>query len=92
MAFHPLAARPVGPVRLSPPARLPNTNDTNTLTRDAVSVLALRDAKLAESLTARYGRDGVPRQYLRLVPYANNIHGIAYAARRYVDKPVADLS
>ncbi len=53
--------------------------------------------KLVESLTAllltaRYGREAVLRQYLRLVPYANNIHGIAYAARRYLDKPVADLS
>ena len=43
-------------------------------------------------LTARYGRRDVLRQYLRLVPYGNNIHGIAYAARRYLDKPVSDLS
>jgi len=43
-------------------------------------------------LTARYGRDEILRQYLCLVPYANNIHGIAYAARRYLNKPVDDLS
>lgn len=53
--------------------------------------------KLVESLTAlmltaRYGREAILAHYLRLVPYANNIHGIAYAARRYLQKPVADLS
>ncbi len=32
------------------------------------------------------------RHYLRIVPYGNRIHGIAYAARRYLDKPVDDLS
>lgn len=53
--------------------------------------------KLVESLTAtfltlRHGREAVLRHYLRLVPYGNNSHGIAYAARRYFDKPVADLS
>ena len=31
-------------------------------------------------------------QYLVLAPYGNNVHGIAYAARRYFDKPVEDLS
>ncbi len=43
-------------------------------------------------LTARYGRGAVLAQYLRLAPYGNRIHGIAYAARRYLDKPVDDLS
>lgn len=43
-------------------------------------------------LTARYGRAAVLTQYLRLAPYGNRIHGIAYAARRYLDKPVEDLS
>ena len=43
-------------------------------------------------LTARYGRSAVLAQYLRLAPYGNRIHGIAYAARRYLDKPVEDLS
>lgn len=43
-------------------------------------------------LTARYGRRGVLAQYLRLAPYGNRIHGIAYAARRYLNKPVDDLS
>jgi penicillin-binding protein 1C len=43
-------------------------------------------------LTARYGREAVLAQYLRLAPYGNRIHGIAYAARRYLDKPVEDLS
>ena len=53
--------------------------------------------KLVESwramvLTARYGRDDILAAYLRLVPYGNRVHGIAYAARRYLDKPVEDLS
>ncbi|MBE9502619.1 MAG: penicillin-binding protein 1C [Proteobacteria bacterium] len=53
--------------------------------------------KAIESLTAifmtlRYGREAILRHYLRLVPYANDSHGIVYAARRYLDKPVEDLS
>jgi penicillin-binding protein 1C len=57
-----------------------------TLTRKAVEALT------ALILTARYGREAVLAHYLRLAPYGNRIHGIAYAARRYFDKPVADLS
>jgi penicillin-binding protein 1C len=52
----------------------------------------LVEATTAVLLTARYGRDAVLAQYLALAPYGNDIHGIAYAARRYLDKPVADLS
>jgi penicillin-binding protein 1C len=53
--------------------------------------------KLVESLTAllitaRYDRREILAHYLRLVPYGNRIHGIGYASRRYLDKPVADLS
>jgi penicillin-binding protein 1C len=53
--------------------------------------------KLVESwravvLTARYSHDEILAAYLRLVPYGNRVHGIAYAARRYLDKPVEDLS
>jgi len=43
-------------------------------------------------LTRRYGREAVLRHYLVLAPYGNRIHGITYAARRYLDKPVEDLS
>ncbi|MCP3957750.1 MAG: glycosyl transferase [bacterium] len=50
------------------------------------------EAVTALALTRRYGRERVLRHYLRLVPYGNQIHGIGYAARRYLDKPVADLS
>jgi len=50
------------------------------------------EAATALALTWRHGREQVLKHYLRLVPYGNNIHGIAYAARRYLDKPVADLS
>jgi len=50
------------------------------------------EAATAWIATARYGREGVLRHYLRIVPYGHRIHGIAYAARRYLDKPVEDLS
>lgn len=50
------------------------------------------EAVTAVLLTARYSRREILRQYLRLVPYGNRARGIAYAARRYLDKPVADLS
>jgi len=50
------------------------------------------EAVTACLLTARYGRDAVLAHYLRIVPYSNRIHGIAYAARRYLNKPVDDLS
>jgi penicillin-binding protein 1C len=50
------------------------------------------EAVTALLITARHGREGVLGQYLRLVSYGNRIHGIAYAARRYFDKPVEDLS
>lgn len=43
-------------------------------------------------MTLRYGRERVLQQYLRLVPYGRNLHGIAYASRIYFDKPVEDLS
>jgi penicillin-binding protein 1C len=53
--------------------------------------------KLVESLAAlfltlRHGRESVLSHYLRIVPYGNRIHGIAYAARCYLEKPVEDLS
>ena len=51
-----------------------------------------QEAVTALLLTARVGRAGVLRHYLEIVPYGNRIHGIAYAARRYLDKPVEDLS
>lgn len=50
------------------------------------------EALSAAFMTLFHGRDAVLRHYLRLVPYGNRIHGIAYAARRYLDKPVEDLS
>jgi len=50
------------------------------------------EAMTALCMTLRHGRQAVLAHYLRVVPYGNRIHGIAYAARRYLDKPVADLS
>jgi penicillin-binding protein 1C len=51
-----------------------------------------QEAVTALLLTARHGRAEILRHYLEIVPYGNRIHGIAYAARRYLDKPVEDLS
>ncbi len=50
------------------------------------------EAVAAVIMTLRYERETVLANYLRWVPYGNRIHGIAYAARRYLDKPVEDLS
>jgi penicillin-binding protein 1C len=50
------------------------------------------EALTALFLTWRCGREPVLRHYLQIVPYGNRIHGISYAARRYFDKPVEDLS
>ena len=50
------------------------------------------EAMTALFLTGRYPREELLKQYLRIVPYGNRIHGIAYAARRYFDKPLDDLS
>ncbi len=50
------------------------------------------EAATALLMTARYGRLGVFKQYLRLVPFGQDSHGIAHAARWYFDKPVGDLS
>ena len=50
------------------------------------------EAATALVMTARYGREAVLKQYLELVPFGQNSHGIAHAARWYFDKPVEDLS
>lgn len=50
------------------------------------------EATVALLLVGRYGRDAVLAQYLTLAPYGNGTHGIAFAAWRYFDKPVSDLS
>jgi penicillin-binding protein 1C len=43
-------------------------------------------------LVAKFGRDMVLRQYLKIVPQGNQIHGVAYAARRFFHKPLADAT
>lgn len=50
------------------------------------------EACTALALTARFGRDAILDQYLRLAPYGRNLRGGRYAARRYFEKPAADLS
>jgi len=52
----------------------------------------LMEGATAMVMTARYGRLAVLKQYLLLVPFGQNSHGIAHAARWYFDKPGADLS
>lgn len=43
-------------------------------------------------MVARYGREEVLRQYLRIAPQGSQMHGFAYSARRYFRKPLHDLS
>ncbi len=43
-------------------------------------------------LNRKFGHESVLRHYLKIVPQGNRIHGVAYAARRYFQKPLADLS
>lgn len=43
-------------------------------------------------LNRKYGHENVLRHYLKIVPQGNRIHGVAYAARRYFQKPLGDLS
>lgn len=50
------------------------------------------EAATALLITARFGREAVLAHYLRIAPYGNNVHGISYAARRYLAKPAEDLS
>ncbi len=50
------------------------------------------EAMTAFFMTGRYSREEILKHYLRIVPYGNRIHGIAYASRRYFDKPIDDLS
>ncbi len=50
------------------------------------------EAAVAVALTARYGRDAVLSQYLRLAPYGENSHGIGHAARWYFNRSAADLN
>ncbi|HED33328.1 MAG TPA: glycosyl transferase [Gammaproteobacteria bacterium] len=50
------------------------------------------EAAAAIIMTMRYERKDIILHYLKRVPYANQIHGISYAAYRYYKKPVNDLS
>lgn len=52
----------------------------------------LTEAATALALVQRHGRRAILDHYLRLAPYGNEVHGIAFAARWYFDKPIEDLS
>ncbi len=52
----------------------------------------VRESFTAVWLTLRYGKESVLRHYLTIAPYGNSIHGVNYAARRYFQKPLVDLS
>ena len=43
-------------------------------------------------LVQEYGRESVLRHYLKIVPQGNQVHGVAYAARRFFRKPLSDVS
>lgn len=47
---------------------------------------------IAIGLTIKFGHQAVLHHYLKIVPQGNRIHGVNYAARRYLYKPLADLS
>ncbi|MGK5094724.1 transglycosylase domain-containing protein [Deltaproteobacteria bacterium TL4] len=46
----------------------------------------------ALGLIHKYGYDAVLRHYLKIAPQGNRIHGVSYAARKYFQKPLSDLS
>lgn len=50
------------------------------------------EALVAKELIRTYGHEAVLRHYLRIAPYGNQNHGIVYAARRYFEKPLEDLT
>ena len=66
-------------------SRMQNPGSRSYLRKSAEAMTAL-------FLTNRYSRETILKHYLRIVPYGNRIHGIAYASRRYFDKPIDDLS
>jgi penicillin-binding protein 1C len=49
------------------------------------------EAGVALAITARYGRQAILAQYLRLAPYGDSSHGIGHAAWWYFGRPAADL-
>jgi penicillin-binding protein 1C len=57
-----------------------------------VLINKLTEMITAISLVSTYGHDAVLRHYMRIVPLGHQIHGFAYAARRYFRKPIADVS
>jgi penicillin-binding protein 1C len=50
------------------------------------------EAAAALVATAAYGREGMLRRYLEILPQGGNMYGVAYSARRCFRKPVQDLS
>lgn len=66
-------------------SRMQNPGSRSYLRKTAEAMTAL-------FLTNRHSREEILKHYLRIVPYGNRIHGIAYASRRYFDKPIDDLS
>ncbi|MDJ0841473.1 MAG: transglycosylase domain-containing protein [Acidobacteriota bacterium] len=52
----------------------------------------LHEMVTARLLVRRFGRQAILNHYLTIVPQGNRMHGVVYAARRYFQKPVQDLS
>ena len=47
---------------------------------------------LAAGMTLRHGRTKILKQYFKIAPFGNGVRGIRYAARKYFNKPLEDLS
>ena len=64
------------------------------LQRPAPRILRVKISEIftALRLVHRYGREAVLRHYMKIVPLGHQIHGFAYASRRYFRKPVEDLT
>lgn len=66
-------------------ARIQRPGDRTLLKKADEAITALL-------LVGRFGHERILRQYLKIAPYGNRNRGIAYAARRYLGKPVEDLT
>jgi penicillin-binding protein 1C len=43
-------------------------------------------------MVQKFGREQVLRHYMKIVPQGNQVHGVAYSARRFFRKPLSDVT
>lgn len=72
-------------------ARMVTNEERNSTYRHRTYRNKFFETLIAWRLTRTFGREAVLRQYMKMVPLGNRMHGFAYAARRYFKKPVQDL-